>query len=261
MARRSKGEHMGDPVSGLQFDTAEPTRESTGDVRCVSCGDALDSYFEVNRAVACKHCKDKAVAAFGGSHLPTLVKATALGLAAAVAGSALYYGIAVLTGYEIGLISIVVGLLVGFAVRKGSRGRGGWRYQALAIFLTYLAIASTYVPRVFSAMEEQKTQHATATPTGAPAGSPAPAAGDPAGTGTSAPAAEAAEPPTVGGFLVAIATLFALTLALPFLAGFDNLMGLVIIAIGLYEAWKVNRAPALSVTGPYTVGAPRAAGG
>ncbi|HEY6005303.1 MAG TPA: hypothetical protein VIV57_20650, partial [Anaeromyxobacter sp.] len=168
---------MSNPVGGLQFDTAEPTQAAASSARCVACGDALASYFEVNGAIACNRCKDKAVAAAGGSHLPTLLKATALGLVAAAAGSALYYAIAVLTGYEIGLISIVVGLLVGVAVRKGSRARGGWRYQALAMFLTYLAIASTYVPRVFKAMEAEKTQSAAAPAGGAPA---APVAADPA---------------------------------------------------------------------------------
>jgi ABC-type uncharacterized transport system permease subunit len=55
--------------------------------------------------------------------------------------------------------------------------------------------------------------------------------------------------------------LLALTLALPFLGGLENAMGLLIIGIGLYEAWKVNRIPALSVSGPYAVGAPKAADG
>jgi hypothetical protein len=251
---------MSNPVGGLQFDTAEPTQASASSVRCVACGDQLASYFEVNRAIACGRCKDKAVAARGGSHLPTLLKATAFGLLAAAAGSALYYGVAVLTGYEIGLISIVVGLVVGIAVRKGSRARGGWRYQALAMFLTYLAIASTYVPRVLKALDAENAQSAAATAGGAPT---APVAADPAAAGSAAasatPATPAAEPPTFGGFIVAVGMLLAFTLALPFLGGLENAMGLVIIGIGLYEAWKVNRIPALSVSGPFTVGAQKAA--
>lgn len=250
---------MSHPVAGLQFDTAEPKQGSVAEARCSACGDQLASYFEVNQAIACRRCKDKAVAAAGGSHLPTLLKASGLGLVAAAAGSALYYGVAVLTGYEVGLISILVGLLVGFAVRKGSRARGGWRYQALAMFLTYLAIASTYVPRVFAAMEKEKAQVAVSPAGGAPAAPQA--VGDPHATTTAnAPTTTAPAEPTFGDFLVAVGTLLAFTLALPFLSGFDNLMGLVIIGIGLYEAWKVNRAPALSVTGPYTVGAPGSAG-
>src|SRR5258708_7153139 len=41
------------------------------------------------------------------------------------------------------LVTVFTGLFVGVAVRKGSKGRGGWRYQALAMFLTYCAIAAT----------------------------------------------------------------------------------------------------------------------
>jgi hypothetical protein len=35
-------------------------------------------------------------------------------------------------------------------------------------------------------------------------------------------------------------------------------MGLFIIAIGVYEAWKINRRLPLTITGPYRVGAPAA---
>ena len=45
--------------------------------------------------------------------------------------------------------------------------------------------------------------------------------------------------------------LFAL--AAPFLFGVGNLMGLVIIAIGVYQAWKLTRAVPLSLTGPFTL--------
>jgi hypothetical protein len=51
--------------------------------------------------------------------------------------------------------------------------------------------------------------------------------------------------------------LFAFALVLPFLGGFQNLMGIVIIAIGLYEAWKVNRSTPFSVSGPFMVGEAR----
>jgi hypothetical protein len=43
--------------------------------------------------------------------------------------------------------------------------------------------------------------------------------------------------------------------AIPFLAGFENIIGLVIIAIGLYEAWKLNKRAELNVAGPFKVAA------
>jgi len=245
------------PEAGLQFDTAEPVQAAAADVRCAACGAPLDAYFEVRGAVACARCKEAVVAAAARSHLPTLLAATALGLVAAAVGSALYYAVAKITGYEIGLISIVVGLLVGFAVRKGSAARGGWRYQALAIFLTYLSIASTYVPRVFEAMGAEQQQAQPEAPGAAAPADAAPAG--PAVQAADAPAAPAAQDEAEPGLLLSFAILLGFTLALPFLSGLENVMGLVIIAIGLYEAWKVNRVPPLTVTGPYAVGAARSA--
>lgn len=63
-----------------------------------------------------------------------------------------------LTGYSIGLVAIVVGAVVGLAVRKGARGRGGWVYQGMAIILTYLAIAASYVPDVIKAIEKGEAE-------------------------------------------------------------------------------------------------------
>jgi hypothetical protein len=47
-----------------------------------------------------------------------------------------------------------------------------------------------------------------------------------------------------------------LFLILPFLGGTQNLIGVLIIGIGLYEAWKVNRAGKFEVAGPFAVGRP-----
>lgn len=51
----------------------------------------------------------------------------------------------------------------------------------------------------------------------------------------------------------------AILYATPFLMGIENLIGLLIIAFALYEAWKLNRKTELKITGPYRVAG--AAGG
>ena len=66
----------------------------------------------------------------------------------------MYYAITAISGYEFGLIAIVVGFGVGTAVRWGSNGRGGKRYQALAMALTYLAIVATYIPPIVQGFRE-----------------------------------------------------------------------------------------------------------
>ena len=250
---------MADSPADLQFERAEPTGAALPkDVRCVACRTPLSSYFEVNGNVACDNCKDTAMTRQNASHAPALLRGAALGGLAAAVGAGIYYAIAEVTGYEFGLMSIVLGLMVGFAVRRGARARGGWRYQTLAMFLCYAAICATYVPRVISAVRKQEAQ-ATPAP-GSTAAKPAsvapsdaikPAAATPSGSSAAEPA------PTLSGFFKAIAMLFVFSLALPFLGGFDNLMGIVIIGIGLYEAWKVNRAAPFSVSGPFMVGETR----
>jgi len=231
---------MTTPTEPLQFDLAEdvtPATATLGGLRCASCNAPLMSYFDVNGKAACAQCKNSLLAYRARPHLGSLLKAAGLGLCGAAAGAGLFYGIVALTGYQLGLVSIVVGLLVGFAVRRGSGGRGGWRYQALAIGLTYAAICSTYLPFIF---QEIRSQRAAA----AERHAQAPAAAEPP-----------REPASLPAFLGAVAMLAGFTLALPFLGGASNIMGLVIIAIALYEAWKVNREAPLSVTGPLTVGA------
>jgi hypothetical protein len=72
-------------------------------------------------------------------------------------GAAAYWGVLRLTGYEIGLLAIGVGLLVGFAVRLGSQAWGGLGFQALAMLLTYLAIVATYGPTVANELRRSVT--------------------------------------------------------------------------------------------------------
>jgi hypothetical protein len=50
--------------------------------------------------------------------------------------------------------------------------------------------------------------------------------------------------------------LLAFACAAPFLAGAQNLFGLVIIGIGMYEAWKLNKRVPLVISGPHAI-APR----
>ena len=123
------------------------------------------------------------------------------------------------------------------AVRWGSYGRGGWAYQTLAIALTYLAIVSTYVPPIIDSLRAADAQSASATD----------------GATATASATVDAAPPTFGQFLLALTLLLLLACAAPFLAGIQNVIGIVIIGIGLYEAWKLNRRVTLDITGPHAV--------
>ena len=227
----------------LQLDRAE--FDATHETTCGMCAKALTTeYYEANGATVCAECCNT-LRAVGteGSSLTRGVRALGAGAAAALAGSILYYAILAISGYEFGLIAIVVGMAVGKAVNWGAYGRGGWRYQTMAMALTYLAIVTSYVPLIISEMGKQPVAVEASAKAGETA-APAP---------QTPPAAEA--PPTLVGAIAAITILVGLVLAIPFLAGIENIMGLIIIGIGLYEAWKFNRKGQVTITGPHVIAA------
>jgi len=51
--------------------------------------------------------------------------------------------------------------------------------------------------------------------------------------------------------VVALVAVLVLAMVLPFLAGIQNIIGLAIIAIGLYEAWKINKRVTPVIAGPF----------
>ena len=239
---------------GLQFDKAE-FENAPEQAQCAQCHRALiGSYYEVDGQTVCEACKYTIESRMTeGSGAGSFVRATGAGLVAAALGAALYYAITAISGYEFGLIAIVVGFGVGSAVRWGSNGRGGKRYQALAMALTYLAIVATYIPPIIQGFREGAAETAAVGPAeaaddGAPSAVPAAAAarsetadtpeGEPTGT-----------LPTV----IAVVLILAIACAAPFLAGFENVIGIVIIGIGLYEAWKLNRRTEVTITGPHAI--------
>lgn len=236
----------------MQFDRAEgPDAAPT----CTRCKKPLTtSYFQVNGAVVCGTCRAALEAEWNrGGASGRFITAAGLGVLAALVGSGLYYAVLALTGYEFGLIAIVVGLLVGYAVRKGSNGRGGWRYQALAMFLTYTSIVSSYVPLIVGEALKQRQAELPAADTAAVLTPPV-ATADTAATNdldeAASDSAAVLSPPNVA---LAIVMMIGFLYAIPFLAGIENIMGLVIIGIGLYEAWKLNQRATLAISGPYQV--------
>jgi len=234
----------------LQFDRAEPTSSSQPASSCSVCQQPLrDSYYEVNGKVVCSDCRGRlGMHVAGGS----FVNALLLGLGAAVLGAGLYFGIELLTGYEFGLVAVVVGFLVGTAVRKGSRGAGGWRYQTLAIALTYLSVVSTdgsLIVREVIRESRQQVDSLQVPSVDSPVPQPAPAI--PTEQGQQSTAANSAQSP-----VVAILVLLGILVAAPVMIGLSSPLHLVIVGIALYEAWKLNRAPAFKISGPYRLAAP-----
>jgi hypothetical protein len=138
--------------------------------------------------------------------------------------------------------------MVGWAVRRGAGGRGGRRFQVLAIALTYGAVALAYTPVVIkAAFDQEKTDTASAI-TKNTAGT--------AATPLAAP--EVNEEPRARGGIVGLIFALGFIAALPVLMVFGSLpSGLIsaaIIFFGMRQAWVMTGVPSLRISGPYRVG-------
>jgi len=249
------------PIPALDLERATfDTPAAAERMRCAFCERELQSsYFDVDGRPACEDCR------YGleqeqnrGAGVHGFLKALAAGVGAAIAGFLLYWLIEELTGLNLGLIAIVVGVMVGRAVRWGSGHRGGWVYQTMAVALTYLAITCTYIPLIFKQLREEGGKRPTAS-AGTTAGESAaddatPATADGAATPNAAAPSEARAPMSLGQLVVAFGSLVLFAAALPFLAGAKNIIGILILGFGVWEAWKVNRRPKLTITGPLRLG-------
>ncbi len=286
------------PSKTLQFD--EPGSSAAPLLVCSSCTQpVVGSYYTLDDRFLCTTCRSRLGDSEGSLSWTPFWRALGRGSLAALAGSALYYAVLALTGYQVGLIAVVVGFLVGNAVRQGSGGNGGRRYQTLAVFLTYCAIVLTYVPLIASGLKENlanakrinNTRPVPSAPLTNTARPPSSLAiSDKALPPPGAPATQVSPPilsnspsqpsesvrttdrraifqdfllrsrathPTLRAVAVVGVSLIAaavLVLAIPFLGGIHNLMGLFIIGIALWEAWKLNRPSPRRILGPFAVG-------
>jgi hypothetical protein len=113
---------------------------SSSELACKCCQHPIsDQFFLAHDHPYCPTCKvsvfDQQLGCAG--YLPSL----GLGFLAAILGAALDFSVTVATDTQYGLIALIMGGLIGWGVRKGSRGRGGRVFQVMAVGLTYLAIS------------------------------------------------------------------------------------------------------------------------
>ncbi|HTU25712.1 MAG TPA: LIM domain-containing protein [Pirellulales bacterium] len=239
----------------LQFDRAEFAAPASA-ATCKVCGKPMhDLYYEVNGLPFCQSCRQQLQSARDvGSGAGRFARAALYGSLAGVAGAIIYYAVREVANIEFGLISIIVGLMIGKAVKKGSNARGGWLYQGLAMFLTYSAIVATYVPPIITIIRDRADENAAAVGLEEPDGADG-AAQAPAEAAADRPAVAEPKPPLSTGTLVmALVSLVGLAYAIPVLVGFSSPMSLIIVAIGLYEAWSLNRRLPIVVHGPFQIG-------
>jgi len=224
----------------LQFEHAEFTADQP--LKCGSCDSAIAHvYHELNGRIFCDRCRRNVeISLNGGSRFGRAMRATAAGAGTAIGCALVYLAFTTITGYELALLTVFIGYGVGRAVRWGSNGRGGWAYQTLAVGLTYFAIVTSYAPPVIKGLKAGVDKSAAAAATGA----------------STTPDKPASEKPTFAGVLLGVALVTLIVCAAPFLIGLKNVIGLVIIGVGLYEAWKTNRRLNLNFSGPHRMRPP-----
>lgn len=243
----------------LDFERATFAEGADTQRTCSVCSESVkDAYYVHMSNTVCEACQPTYAAAQMQS---SFWSALGYGSLAAGVGALVWYGIRELTGYELGLIAIVVGVIVGIGVRKGagsSRSRG---YQVLAVTLAYLSIVSTYVPAFATDFIEGAAATDGAGPTSTSdaqleAGAAQPEADGedvvPPATPVQVKQADSAPP-----LLVVFGYLFGMVMALlmPALMLTDGqVMGVVILGIGVWEAWRRSaHNPEDEIAGPFRI--------
>jgi hypothetical protein len=198
------------PPADLQFDRAEFVDAPA--LACKICQSPIsDRYFEANGQVICEACQPR-LAKITTPTNDDFLRAGAYGVLGAIAGAALWATVVTLLHARIGIVALAVGWLVGKGVRKGSRNRGGPVFQAMAVVLTYLAVAGSYMPALYEF--QQRSGEAVSV-----------------------------------GALALIALVRPVTDAMA--SGMSGILGLLIVGFGLMQAWQVNRETKIVVSGPY----------
>jgi hypothetical protein len=255
-------------IKPLQFDTAIPSVPAEADgtqqgVSCIACRRPLrDQYYDVDGQSACRSCRDEiARLAETPREWGVFARACLFGFVAAILGAIVYYAVIAITNFEIGIVAIAIGYMVGYGIRMATKGRGGRRFQVAALVLTYWAVGLAYMPLIMAEMsKEEETQQASADTT---------EPGEASAIADSADIAETADTPAAPAAVdglnlpLAFAVLVGFSFALPVLAVVSSLPGglisAAIIAFGMQQAWHMTAAPQPQITGPYRIGAgPRA---
>ena len=203
-------------MDDIQFEKAEYSNPA-GVGPCAMCGARiLATYWQVNGTAVCPNCGGTVSAAVATPSDPMLLHGALYAVGAALACAVGYAAILTVTNYELAIVSIAVGWLVGQAARKGTNGQGGRPLQIIAVAATYVAICSS----VF--LQSLWILHNT----------------------------DRVISDLRGYFVV-----FLISMGKPFLElkdGLGGILGIAILIFGLMQAWKQTGNAKLTLTGPFS---------
>lgn len=251
-----------------QFGTAEYKGTASGEI-CKACNRTITGeYYRVNGAQACAACVEKVKQQMPKDTHAAFVRGILFGVGGAIAGLIVYSLFGIITGIVIGYVSLAVGWLVGKAIKAGSKGIGGRRYQIVAVAFTYAAVSMSAIPMGISAYMKQnknKVQTSQTSPmkTVPNTGAVVVDGGDASDNESEATKSETGGTPqkkmSAGA---AIGALLFAGLASPFLELGDEpggIIGLVILFVGMNIAWKRTAGTKIDIVGPFKASEPAAA--
>jgi hypothetical protein len=253
---------MSSTGSTPQFDTAE---YSSAEEVCKSCKRPLSGdYYRINGMLACASCANQVRQQGPKDTHSAFARGISFGIGGAILGFILFAGFVIITGISLGYISLAVGFLIGKAMKMGSGGIGGRRYQVAAAALTYIAVSMAAVPIAIHYYREGKTeqaQHKAPPAVAAPSVPATPNTERPADTTIVVPSEPVDNPPLKEpaakpkmSMSQVLGQLVLLGLASPFLElsnPLNGVLGLVILAVGINIAWKLTAGPKLEILGPF----------
>ena len=247
-----------------QFSTAEYPVNSGNE--CSVCKRKIAGrYFRVAGEATCATCTQLQRGLSPQDSHSAYTKGLVFGIVGAIAGCILYATVTIVTGLMIGYVSLAVGFLVGAAMKKGSGGIVGRRYQITAVLLTYAAVSLAAIPIAISQFSKDKQQKQTTSQMSPrPAGETPDSQGQPSTNDQPSTDGQSVSPrspspakvaPSYSSFGSVLAKMVLIGLASPFLELQDplhGLIGLVILFVGMRIAWKITAgAPGVEITGPY----------
>ena len=123
-------------MTELQFDQTGLTKSA-----CQRCRAPIaEEYFTNAGVVICTTCHGMLSRGSQLSPFVAFLRACLFGGLTALASALVAFMISYITDYELGIVWLFLGALIGASVHKGSESRGGWSYSLLAVSLTYAAI-------------------------------------------------------------------------------------------------------------------------
>jgi hypothetical protein len=187
--------------------------------RCVRCRQPLTQhFFRLNGQPLCELCANAAVSASPQGADAAFLTAMIYGVGAAILGCILYAVVEIATGWTIGYVALAVGWLIGKGMKLGSSGRGGRRYQFVAVGLTYFSVSSASLVVILYGLRGHEMRISEQ---------------------------------------LALRMLEYILLS-PFLSlrtGLSGIIGIFILFIGLQTAWSMAAGSEYQITGPHSANA------